>query len=426
VNTTSHEVRVLTRTEDVAAAAAVFRTAMIGLPLPLPLPLPPLGDVTAVTEPGRTLGAFADGQLIGGADAYTSWLTVPGGARVAHAAVTHVGVLPTHTRRGVLTALLRRQLADIAGRGEVVASLRASEAVIYERFGYGVASWAADYELDRRRGRLRDTVPGSEAGARAAPGPVRLVDAATAVKLLPEVYLAAAWTGSIDRPSYWWHQRQEWAASSTASTGSGPRFVAVHGAEGAEDGYVTYHPVDTASWFGGRNRTVVVDDFAAHSSRAHLGLVRHLAELDLIDTVRLPGRPVDDPLPQLFTDLRAVRVTAVRDETWLRLVDVHRALAARAYATQLSPGSPLVIEVTDELLPANAGRYRIDADGVRRTGEPASISLGVAALAAAYLGGTRFAALATAGRVTERRPGAVALADALFATPRAPFAGTGF
>ena len=95
-------------------------------------------------------------------------------------------------------------------------------------------------------------------------------------------------------------------------------------------------------------------------------------------------------------------------------------------ARNLALGTPLVAEVSDELLPANPGRYRIDAGGVSRTAEPAGISLGVAALAAAYLGGTRFGALAAAGRVTEHLPGAVALADALFGTERAPFAGTGF
>jgi predicted acetyltransferase len=409
VTTTTHDIRVLTSTEDLAGAAAVFRTAMIGLP-----PVPP-GDVTALIEPGRTLGAFDGGRLIGGAGAYTSWLTVPGGRRVPHAAVTHVGVLPTHTRRGVLTALLRRQLADIAERGEVVASLRASEAVIYERFGYGVASWAADYELDRRRGRLRDTVPGT-------PGLVRLVDAAAAGKLLPEVYSDAAWAGSIDRPHYWWNQRQAWAAATP-----GPAYVAMSGAEGAEDGYLSYHPADTADWFRGGNRTVVVDDLVAHTADAYLGLTRYLAELDLTDTVRLTGRPVDDPLPQLFTDTRAARVTAVRDETWLRLIDVRAALAARTYGAAFLPADgPLVIEVTDELLPANSGRYLISPGGVSRTDGRADIALGVAALAAAYLGGTRFTALAQAGRVAERRPGALALADTLFATERAPFAGTGF
>jgi predicted acetyltransferase len=406
VATTTHDIRVLTRTRHVAAAAAVFRTAMVGLPLPA------FDDahVAALAEPGRTLGVFDGRQVIGGAGSYTSWLTVPGGARVPHAAVTQVGVLPTHTRRGVLTALLRRQLADIAARGEVVASLRASEAVIYERFGYGIATWAADYELDRRRGLLRDTLGDS--------GPVRLAGRAESLKPLADIYRAAAWAGSIDRPQYWWNLRQFLAEAAL-----GPSYLAVHGTEGAEDGYVSYHPVGTSEWFRSRDRTVVVDDFVAHSERAYLGLARHLATLDPVDTIRLPGRPVDDPLPLLFTDARAVRLTGVRDETWLRLVDVPRALAARRY--EAAPG-PVVIAVTDELLAANTGGYRISASGVHRTGDPADISLGVAALASAYLGGTRFSVLAQSGRVTQHRPGALAAADRLFATPRAPFAGTSF
>ena len=37
-------------------------------------------------------------------------------------------------------------------------------------------------------------------------------------------------------------------------------------------------------------------------------------------------RPLDDPLPWLLLDRRAARVTAVHDETWLRIVDVQQAL----------------------------------------------------------------------------------------------------
>ena len=41
--------------------------------------------------------------------------------------------------------------------------------------------------------------------------------------------------------------------------------------------------------------------------------------------------PADDPLPWLVVDRRAVRVTAMHDETWLRIVDAEKALAARRY-----------------------------------------------------------------------------------------------
>ncbi|WP_307728233.1 GNAT family N-acetyltransferase [Candidatus Mycobacterium methanotrophicum] len=119
------EIRVLDGGEDLTAAANVFRAAMVGLP-PL-LNLAP-GQIIKLLEPGRTVGAFVEGQLVGTADAVTSGLTLPGGAVVGHAAVTHIGVLPSFTRRGIATDLIRHQLRDIAARDEVVATLRASEA----------------------------------------------------------------------------------------------------------------------------------------------------------------------------------------------------------------------------------------------------------------------------------------------------------
>jgi len=397
----SHAVLALEELDEIAEAVTVFGTAMVAFAFPT-------DDVGARHEPGRTLVVRDGDDVVGAAASYTSWLTAPGGERVPHAAVTHVGVLPTHTRRGVVSGLLRRQLEDVAERGEVVASLRASEGGIYERFGYGIASHAATFVLDRRRGRLRDTVPRG--------GPVRLVDAATAEELRPLIYSRAAWTGAIARPSYWWASMRRWLTDTPA------RHVAVHGAPGDEDGFVVYRAVDVPEWWHSRDRTVVVEDFVAHTDAAYAGLVRHLAELDPVDTVRFEARPVDDPLAALFADPRAVRRLEVRDEAWLRLVDVGAALAARTYGS----GAPVVVDVADALLPANAGRYRVDAGGAAPTDAPADLSVDVAGLASVYLGDARWSALARAGRVQEHAPGAAAAADVLFATVDAPFAGTQF
>ncbi|MFD6105341.1 GNAT family N-acetyltransferase [Nocardia salmonicida] len=387
--------------DDLHAAGALFRAAMVGLP-----PLP--ADRDHLSEPGRTLGVRIDGRLVGTAESYTSWLVVPGGARVPHAAVTHVGVLPTHTRRGVLTALLRRQLDDIAERGEVVATLRASEGSIYERFGYGVASSFARLDLRRGRARLRDTVPPS--------GPVRFVEPADAWKLFPQIYASAAisWTGAIDRPDYWWKLKERTAAE--------PLYTVTHGPIGAEDGFARYHPVDTANWFTSRERTIVVDDLVATTPQAYLGLIRHLLAVDLVDKVTFAYAPVDAPLRHLFTDERAVEVAGVHDETWLRLVDVPTALARRTYRD----GPPVIIEVDDPIRTANTGRYRIHADEVTRVDDPADVSVDVATLGAIYLGGSTWRQLAFAGRVVEHRAGAVDAADNLFATPTLPFSGTFF
>ena len=53
----------------------------------------------------------------------TSGLTLPGGAVVGHAAVSHIGVLPSFTRKGIATTLMGDQLRDIAARGEVVGNV---------------------------------------------------------------------------------------------------------------------------------------------------------------------------------------------------------------------------------------------------------------------------------------------------------------
>ena len=81
-------------------------------------------------EVGRMHAALEDGKIVGGAGAFTFDLSVPGG-RVPAAGVTVVAVLPTHRRRGVLTAMMRAQLDDVHARGEPVAYLWASEAPIY-------------------------------------------------------------------------------------------------------------------------------------------------------------------------------------------------------------------------------------------------------------------------------------------------------
>lgn len=395
------ELETVTRTEDVRAAGAIFRTAMVGLP---PLPR----DADGLVEPGRTLGARLDGRLVGAADSYTSWLVAPGGQRLPHAAVTHVGVLPTHTRRGVVSALLRRQLSDIADRGEIVATLRATQGGIYERFGYGVASSYAGVELDNRRARLRDTVP--QAGPVHYPAPGERWEKLAKIYALGRV----SWIGAIDRPSYWW-RLQELAAGDAGWT-------VVHGEPGEEDGFLRYRAADSAAWPRNPQRTIVVDDWVATTSAAYVGLLRHLLSLDIVDRIVFPFTPLDAPLRHLFTNERVVEVTGIHDETWLRLVDVQTALSRRGYRD----AAPVVLAVTDPLLPANTGSYRIHAEGAARVDAPADLTTDVSALSAAYLGGTSWRALSLAGRVIEMRSGASEDADNLFGTKQAPFAGTYF
>ncbi|MGN5239153.1 GNAT family N-acetyltransferase [Rhodococcus sp. SJ-3] len=402
------EIRALESDEELRHAMALFRTAMVGLPSGPDYPEGRMGDYLEV---GRTFGAFIDGALVGTVDATSGSLVLPGGERVPHAGVTHIGVLPTHTRRGVVTSLVRRQLRDAHDRGDVVASLRASEATIYGRFGYGIASTSTTLEVESCRGVLHPGVP--------AGGPVRFAELPDSWDLLERIYSEHATDrpGRIERTSFWWASQRFRSLS-----GNGPTYVAVHGSPGAEDGFIRYRPENTGAWFGGRDRTIVVSDFFAPTAESHAGLVRFLLSLDLVDRIVFDAVPADDPLPWMLTDHRGAHVRSVSDETWLRILDVSRALGARSFAG----AGNVRIAVTDPVFAENNGVFEISADGVATSDGHAQLEVGVAELGSLLLGGVGCHELAAAGRIRVHDRESLRVAAALFAWPLAPFAGTMF
>jgi predicted acetyltransferase len=399
------EIRVLDAEDDLIAAANLFRTAMVGFP---PLTNLAPGQITKLLEPGRTIGALVDGQLVGTADAVTSGLTLPGGAVVGHAAVTHIGVLPSFTRKRIATELIQHQLRDFASRGEVVATLRASEATIYGRYGYGVASSSQTVQVQTARAALRPDV--------GTGGPVRLIDAAEAWDVLPRIYAEhrSSRPGTIDRPEVWWQGLRLRTESAT-----GAWYVAVHGRPGSESGFARYRPIDTETWFVSDQRTIAVEDFFAPTMEAYLGLLRFLLGLDLIDRVMFWMLPVDDPLPWLLVDRRAARTTAVHDETWLRIIDAQKALSARRFEGD----GTVTIAVKDQLLPNNSATFTIAGGGAEQGDRLPELNVGIEGLAAILLGGATWHSLAAGGLVQADDPAVLTVADRLFAVPKAPYAG---
>ncbi len=358
-------------------------------------------------QPGGALGAF-DPELIGTARFFDAELTVPGGARLPMVGVTSVGVRADRTRRGVLRALMTTQLADFAARGVVFANLLASEAGIYSRFGYGLATRYRTYSVDRHRARLRPDAP--------IGGELELLDLDRALEVCPGVYDGLEWRpGMMSRPEVLW-RLYEMQLRRHAS----PVKAVVHHGPGGPDGFATYsvggalaHP-----W----TKTLEVADLFAGSATAFAGLWRFLLGVDLVDRVVADSRPLDDPIELLLADHRSGNVDRIGDEHWIRLVDVPAALAGRAYGH----AEPVVVEVVDPLLPGNSGTYLVGPDGAGRTDRPAGLRLDVTTLAMVYLGTWRPSALAAAGRIEVRDPAAPEAADALFGTRVAAWSGSHF
>jgi hypothetical protein len=99
------------------------------------------------------------------------------------------------------------------------------------------------------------------------------------------------------------------------------------------------------------------------------------------------------------------------------------AIGARTYGPT---DRSVTLQVHDPLFSSNSGTWRIDSYGSFRSHNEPELVADVGALSAAYLGGTSWRELFEAGRVRERRSGAVGDADALFAHRPGPFCGTPF
>jgi predicted acetyltransferase len=359
-----------------------------------------------VLEPERMHAAWEDGKAVGGAGAFSFLLTVPGG-RVPAAGVTVVGVLPTHRRRGVLTAMMRAQLDDVRERGEPVAYLWASEGTIYGRFGYGIGSFAGEFVVPRTRTAFAVPAP---VGARA-----RIVPLEEALELIPPLYeqVAVETPGMFARTREWWETRAladpEWRRR-----GGGELVRVVLEVDGRTEGYALYRLNASFEHGSSTGKTQVVEAMAV-SPAGTAAIWRYLFDVDWMDAVEAWQLPVDHPLLYLLAEPRRLRFT-IGDALWVRLVDVEAALAARTYV----PSEPVVLDVLDGFCPWNEGRYRV-GEGVARTDDEADLRLDVSALGSVYLGGVSFAQLARALRVEELRPGAVARADRLFRTDRAPW-----
>ena len=350
----------------------------------------------------RTLAAFDGGELVGSAHNEVLDMTVPG-ATLKSALVAYVGTMPTHRRRGILTALMRRQFEDIHEDGVPLAHLQASESVIYGRFGYGIGAYCEDWSIERHHTAFARDFTGVGSLSFVSPEEMRDV--------FPEVYgrANAGRPGMVPLSEHRWDARM-WDLEFTRG-GSSRYFHVIYEDGGSVDGYVTYRI---------RRNTLIVRELMAATNSAYAALWRYCFDVDLRTETVARDRPVDDPLPWMLADPRRLR-RSLRDGVWLRLVDVEAALGAKSYTN----AGTLVIDVEDSTCPWNQGRYSLDVgpDGarIRRTTAEPDIIMPASCLATCYLGAASVSSLARAGRVEARSERALAMADLIFATSKQPW-----
>jgi predicted acetyltransferase len=300
-------------------------------------------------------------------------------------------------------------LDQAAGRGEPMASLFASQGAIYGRFGFGHAAHHLEFDIALDRLVWAD---GTEPTGR-----IVLYPRAEALPIMRRIYDRAIERrpGALEVDDRWmdvafWESKKD----------DERVFYAVHEDDaGAPDAFAMYGIKH--EWPRGLPSSEArVKRFVATTPESHIGMWRYLCSIDLMARVKADLRPVDEPLQWLVEEPRALR-PQLEDGLFLRPVDVAAAWSARGY---VGSGS-VVIEVDDPSGTEAAGTFFLEVDdGVgmcARTDRDPDLRCSVNAVGSTYVGGTTWTALAGAKRVHEVTPGALALADGLFRSDRAPW-----
>jgi predicted acetyltransferase len=344
--------------------------------------------------------AFDGQEMVAVVGAYSLQVTVPGGGQLPMGGLTWVSTAATHRRQGLLSRLMARSLEDIDRRGEPVAMLAASEGGIYERYGFGTATQVRVTAIDRRLARLRPEF-------QPRPRTVRFVEGDAALQHMAEVWARfhRLRSGEVDRTDAWHRFLLEMHAMPQGAMS--PCFYLAH-----RDGYAAYRIEE--QWNDGRpahNMRIV--ELIATTNDAHAALWHTLLGVDLVGVITSRQVPIDDPLPYLLTDPRALQTTALLDGIWVNVRSVATCMSARRYGI----ADRLVIEV-------DGGRWAIDGgpDGAtcNRVRSKPDLVMDVAALGALLLGGVRPSALARGRRLEARNSDALRRGDAFFLTSPVP------
>lgn len=323
-------------------------------------------EVMRVTDRGGRVTGFAAMWP------FPQWF---GGAPVPSRAIASVVTDPTLRGQGDGTALMTGLLNEAAHDGAGVAVLYASTRSLYRKMGFAPAGVVTAFRTPARAL--------SAERLSAFPRLPASLDMGHLADLRRP--LLAQSNGMAERtPAMWSLALRDDSRPADVFLLPGP------GGDGPDEGYLAVCPPDD-------RRLVVVDHciLTPHAARTAATFLAGYAMQ--ADWVVWKGAYAD-PLALGAVDSG----TAIEEwEEWLlRIVNVERALSTRGYPAGLNGSA--VLEVTDPLLPANNGRFRLDVTNqravVRRLDGPGpfDLKLSVSALASLFTGHTTPAALSRA------------------------------
>ncbi len=309
-------------------------------------------------RPDMTLCAFEEGRV---ATSYATWplkIRFNGGALPA-AGITFVGTRPTSRRKGHLRQIVSKHVELLHEKGgPSVAVLYASQASIYQRYGYGIVSTHHRYTVAPR-----DLVFAQPMGDDLAPGRLRELadDEADLLKTLYRDFVKSR-TGYLHRGDATWKTGVLWQRSPNEQL-----YKVVYEENGQPLGYVIYSLKGERRPHGEPWQKIEIADLVWLTPQAYRALWRHFSGAGLVFEIRWPCVPQDDPLPHLLLEPRRLNMRA-SDGLLARVVDLPGAMQQRRY----DESGQLTFEVIDALCPWNAGRWQLETADDRVSVAPTS------------------------------------------------------
>lgn len=364
-------------------------------------------------QPEWTLCGFEEGDLATTYAAFPFVLRL-NGAKAPAAGVTAVGTHPVYRRRGYLRRIVeydfRRRYEQ---RMEPLAVLLASQAAIYQRYGYSVVSTTVTAVVDPRDIAFAPDAPLSAGHARRA--------TRDDMPLLERLYrrFSGPRNGYLHRaPAMWEHRVFGRQVPGTAH-------LAVYEESGEPAGYIVWSLAQQdrgTSWLrddGPPGQRLYVRDSVWLTPGAYRAMWEFLASFDLVARVIIE-LPPDDPAFHLLLEPRRL-FPGLRDHLLARIIDVERCLPLRPYGAE----GRVTLRVVDGLCPWNEGVWMLEAGPesavVARANLAPELTMPVSTLAQVLFGQVSPSQAVQWGRAEAAPDARLDRWDAMWRTRFAPF-----
>ena len=266
--------------------------------------------------PGMTLCAFVNGDL---ATSYASWpFTMRfNGIDAPVAGVSMVGTLPVFRRMGCLRKIHRRHFELLHEEGKrPISILFASQAPIYQRYGYAIVSKQNSYEIEPRHIQFKSLKHFNKTGM------LKQVHK-NELEILDKIYreFTAQRTGYLIRDKFKW---ETGVLSPPPFTGTVYDKV-VYEEDGIPLGYVIYTVEPHL-----QGHKISIRDMSWLSISAYYGIWNYFTKMDIAHSIHWMQVPPDDPMPYLIVELNALSIKSARG-LLARIVDIEKAISLRGY-----------------------------------------------------------------------------------------------